>query len=252
MDYEHLDVAVRDGVTWIRIDREKRGNSLSRDTYHEIRTATRLAEFDDDVDVIVYTGSGRFFATGGDLDEAIGYIEKRDLLTLQDWFDITPFDTIQSSEKVTIAALNGLCMAGGLMLAKSCDIVVAADTVRFAIPEGRVGLADPWIPSFFRHAANPSLARLLMFSGRQFSTDEAQQIGIVGEVVTPDRLLPRVEEVVQEVRQTTPWARRRYKRYLNAYREVISKEGMGRTYLEPDVVEGLTRSWGERRKAARS
>jgi enoyl-CoA hydratase/carnithine racemase len=250
VDYQNLDVAVRDGVMWIRIDREARGNSLSRDTYAEIRTATRLAEVDDGVDVIVYTGTGRFFATGGDLDEAMRYIEDRDLLTLQEWFDITPFDTIQSSEKVTIAALNGLCMAGGLMLAKSCDIVVAADDVKFAIPEGRVGLADPWIPSFFRHAANPSLARLMMFSGQQFTTDVARQIGIVGEVVAPDRLQPRVEEMVGEVRQTTPWARRRYKRYLNAYREVISKEGMGQTYLEPDVVEGLRQAWGNRRKAA--
>jgi enoyl-CoA hydratase/carnithine racemase len=251
VDYENLEVAIRDGVVWIRIDREARGNSLSRDTYAEIRTATRLAEVDDDVDVIVYTGTGRFFATGGDLDEAIGYIEAQDLLTLQEWFDITPFDTIQSSEKVSIAALNGMCMAGGLMLAKSCDIVVAADNVNFAIPEGRVGLADPWIPSFFRYAANPSLARLMMFSGKQFSTDEAMQIGIVGEVVAPDQLLARVEAMVGEIRQTTPWARRRYKRYLNAYRELISKEGMGQTYLEPDVIEGLRKAWGNRKHAAK-
>lgn len=244
--YEHIAVDVSDGVATISITRAGRGNSLTTETYLELREAVRLAEVDDGVEIIVFSGEGRFFATGGDLDEALVKVETQDILAIHRGFDATPFAAIQNSEKVTIAAVNGICVAGGLMIALCCDICIAAEDARFGIPEGRVGLADPWFPILLEASPNPSLARFLMLSGKPFDVETAKSVGIVGESVAPEALMTRVAELTAELRMTTVGARRRYKRFMNGRRPIVTTERLAHMMLEPDVIERLRAAWGDR------
>jgi len=240
--------SVDDGVAWVQLDRLARGNALSANTYRELRDATRMAEADPSVDIIVFTGTGASFATGGDLDDVLEVIEGTDPLAIYRFIDATPFESILESEKVTVAAINGKCLAGGLMLALSCDIRIAADQVTFAIPEGCVGLADPWLPMLLASSGNQSLVRYFMFTGLPFTTAQAREMGLLAEVVPPDELIARCHGLVGELRRTTIGARQRYKQHIKTQRPRVSSESMARMVREPDVLEGLRAGWAQRER----
>lgn len=213
--FSQLSYVVKDGAAWIRFERPESLNAFSKTLYREFRAAIRLANLDNEVDILVLTGSGRAFGTGGDLKEFLQSLQSDDPLDVFDFEDNIPFAILREMPKTTIAAVNGICMAAGLIAAMTCDITIGARSAVFSVPEGRVGLADPFIPPLLFGRVGMAKAKYLMFTGKEISADEAENIGLITEAVDDEELENRVNEVINEVRSTSPGSRAIYKNMIN-------------------------------------
>lgn len=246
-DFAELDYAVADGVARIRLNRPDQLNAFTSTLYGELKWALRRAGADATVDVVVLTGTGRAFATGGDLKEILDRLGSADPLAMHAFFDNFPWAEIRSSPKVVVAAINGLCLAGGLITALCSDISVAVESARFAFSEGMVGIADALGPALLHARVGTAKTKYLLLTGRMVDAREAERIGLVTEVVPDDGLEARVAEIVGELRATSPVARRLYKEYVNSHTPLPDGAGVLPALASPEVLEGL-QAFAEGRK----
>jgi len=216
---------VENGVAWITLNRPEVLNCFGSADYVALRSLIRRAEHDRSVDVIVITGRGRAFATGGDLKEVRSYfVEDADELEFYQFIDQTPFDALRRCPKTVIAAVNGLCVAGGIVVALCSDFIIACDSAEFGTPEARVGLTDPFTASLLPQRIGMGRVRQMLFTGKFLDSATALQIGLIDAVVPAEGLTDAVEAMIAEVRTTSPAARAQYKRYLRLHDPPIELE----------------------------
>lgn len=176
---------VEDRVATVTMSRPEKLNAMDRQTFEELRRAAARAAEDEDVGAVLVTGAGRAFSSGLDLAEFAGMAEGDhaeevigELQRAIGAFELLP--------KPVIAAVNGLAVGGGLQLAIACDLRLAAASAQFASWEMRWAI----VPDLGGTERLPRLiglgrAKELVFTGRQVSAAEAEQIGLVNRVV-PD------------------------------------------------------------------
>ncbi len=191
------------GAARITIDREDRRNALSPDVIKGLTESLSQAEADDEIGVVVLTGSGeRAFCAGGDLsgmtdDGAVaqhfGRAEVGDL-----------FRQMRLSRLPIVARVNGHALAGGFGLMLACDLVVCADHAELGTPEINLGLWPFMITAVIQRDVPRKLALELMLTGRRMQSDEAMRYGIVNRVVPGAELDTAVDELVQSLLSKSP------------------------------------------------
>jgi enoyl-CoA hydratase len=196
----------------------------------------------------VITGTGRAFATGGDLHEVLDRMEDQNPLALYAYDDNMPFDAVKHCGKTKIAAINGICVAGGLAIASACDLQVAVRSATFGAPEARIGLASSMIPSLLLSKISLSKLKYLLYTAKSISATEAERIGLITEVVEDEALEDRVQELIREVRKTSPNARRLYTEYINRLLPTPANSDMHRAFSSAECREGM-RAFSEKRSA---
>jgi enoyl-CoA hydratase len=199
-------------MAWCVIDRPNARNALTPTMYYGIRRAVRLVNTDPDLAALIITGTGDVFAPGGDLG---GRREPGDEPVPDIGADILPFLPIRDSRAPVIAAVNGICQAGGLLIAMMSDICVASDLATFRVPELLRGIPDATYAAALPAHVGVAVARDLLLTGRRFDAAEAQRIGLISRVVPHDTLRAAAVEAAEEVLQTAPDARVHVKRMLN-------------------------------------
>jgi enoyl-CoA hydratase/carnithine racemase len=142
---------------------------------------------------------------------------------------VIPFLTIRDSRAPVISAVNGICQAGGLLVAAMSDICVASDRATFRVPELLRGIPDATYAALLPAHCGIAVARDLLLSARRFDAAEAQRIGLISRVVPHESLRDEALKAAKEVLQTPPMARAMVKRMLN------ERYGTGRL---PDHVLG--------------
>lgn len=191
---------VKGPIAWLTMNRPEFANSQNSQMTYAIDDALRLAVNDDAVKVIVLRGAGKHFSGGHDIgtpgrDVNKSWPERRTM-----WYDHVnkpgaEFFYAREQEvylgmcrrwrdlpKPTIAMVHGACIAGGLMLAWVCDLIVAADDAYFADPVVRMGI--PGV-EYFAHPyeLNPRIAKEFLFTGDRMGAERAYQMGMVNRVV---------------------------------------------------------------------
>jgi enoyl-CoA hydratase/carnithine racemase len=227
--YEAIVYQVGDRIARITLNRPEARNSLNDLMIEELLDAFDRAEADDAVRVIVLTGAGdRAFCAGADLGGAdrarragrsIAGVDARSPgdATGDGAGDRAPAtDAIRGSApyrlftafpalgKPIIARLAGHAIAGGLGLAASCDLVIAADDVKLGTPEVNVGLWPMMIMAIINRNVAPKQAFKLYYTGQTISAREGVQIGLVTEAVPRDRLDARVDELARMIAAKSP------------------------------------------------
>ncbi len=203
----------REGVVaWCVIDRPAARNALTAAMYYGIKRAVRLVNTDPDLGGLVITGVGDVFAPGGDLG---GRTEAGEAPPDDIGHEVLPFLAIRDSNAPVVAAVNGICQAGGLLIAMMADIAVASDQATFRVPELLRGIPDATYAAALPAHVGVAVARDLLLSGRRFDAAEAQRIGLLSRVVPHDDLRRAATEAVHQVMQTAPAARAQVKRMLN-------------------------------------
>jgi enoyl-CoA hydratase len=203
----------RDGIiAWCVIDRPAARNAFTPAMYYGLKRAVRLVNTDPGLAALIITGTGDVFAPGGDLG---GREEPGDALPAGLGHEILPFLTIRDSPAPVIAAVNGICQAGGLLVAMMADIAVASDRATFRVPELLRGIPDATYAAALPAHVGVAVARDLLLSGRGFDAAEAQRLGVISRVVAHDDLRAAAVEAAQQVLQTAPEARMHVKRMLN-------------------------------------
>jgi enoyl-CoA hydratase len=187
----------KDGVGWILFDNPRRLNALTPAMLADFRRTIDEFAADDEIRVVVLRGSGdTAFCAGGDLSNE-SFPNRGPRPTGQADFPVL--------DKPVIAMIHGVCIGGGLGLALSADVRIAAEDARFGIPVARLGFAYP-VDIMRRVVAlvGPSAASLLAFTADVIDAGEALRMGLVDRVVAKDALERKVTELAQRIATRAP------------------------------------------------
>ncbi len=235
----------------LTLDQPAKLNPLGTVPLREIAAAARWFDTTDAV-VVVVTGEGRAFSSGFDLREfASGSDAADDATSGRDQADLgrRMADAMERMNALTIAAIKGPCVGGGVVLAGVCDLRIAADDTVFSIPEVDLGIPLAWggIPRLVREIG-PARTRELVLTCRPFDAVEAQTIGFVNRVVARADLEEVVDGMAEDIAAKAPSVVHATKRQVNAALENMASTGG--SWADADVLSAAL-SDPEARGAAR-
>ncbi|HXY94410.1 MAG TPA: enoyl-CoA hydratase/isomerase family protein [Acidimicrobiia bacterium] len=214
----------RDGsIAWCVIDRPAARNALTPGMYYGVKRAVRLVNTDPELAALIITGVDDVFAPGGDLG---GRSEAGETWPDAAGPDVLPFLAIRDSRAPVIAAVNGLCQGGGLLIAMMSDIAVASDRATFRVPELLRGIPDATYAAILPAHVGVAVARDLLLSARRFDAAEAVRLGVISRLAPHDELRAAAVEAARQVLQTAPDARLHVKRMLNEHYGTIDYQTM--------------------------
>ena len=205
-------------IAWCVIDRPAARNALTPAMYYGIKRAVHVVNSDPDLAALIITGTGDVFAPGGDLG---GRSEAGESWPEAAGSDILPFLAVRDSRAPVVAAVNGLCQGGGLLIAMMADIAVASDRATFRVPELLRGIPDATYAAILPAHVGVAVARDLMLSARRLDAAEAVRIGLISRLVPHDELRAAALGATKEILQTAPDARLHFKRMLNEHYTAI-------------------------------
>jgi enoyl-CoA hydratase/carnithine racemase len=196
---EAVRYEVADGVAWLTINRPEARNALSEAVRDGLWDGVRAFNADAAARVLVLTGAGdKAFCAGGDLKEMA------DTALTVPPLDLMPqFGRNIEVPKPTIAAVNGVALAGGFLLAQMCDLVVAASSARFGITEVKVGRGAPWAAPL-PWLIPPRAAMELLLTGDLIDAARAERLGLVNRVVPDADLTDVVLDIAQRIAANAP------------------------------------------------
>ncbi len=197
-----LQIEIADGVGLLTLNNPPM-NLVSLDLTRELSdTLDRLAS-DNAVRVLVVSGANaqaRAFCAGSDVKEFPDYMTPGSVLEKKLVFENATYDKLDDFPKPTIAAVNGLAYGGGLELAVCCDIIIAADSARLALPEIKLGVF-PGTGGTYRvpRRVGEGRSKIMMFTGAPIDAKTALEWGLVERVVPADEVLPAAMELAQTI-----------------------------------------------------
>ncbi|MBD3625668.1 MAG: enoyl-CoA hydratase/isomerase family protein [Rhodobacteraceae bacterium] len=233
----HFDVA--DHVARVTIDRPERMNAVDPATDAALERVWTEIEARDDIRCVVLTGAGdRAFSAGADLKSDTGKTG------LEYWASANPNGfggiSLRTSLNVpVIARVNGLALGGGFEMVLGCDIVIAADTASFGLPEAKVGRLplDGGMVALQRLIPR-NIAAGLMMTGRKLSAPQAAQFGLVNAVVPADALDAEVDAWVADLLTSAPLSVSAIKHTIRQTAHLSPVEA--RNLQTPPLVAALT------------
>jgi enoyl-CoA hydratase/carnithine racemase len=182
----------RGPIALITLDRPDRLNSLTFEVYRELTETFSALSSSDSIRVVVITGRGRGFCSGGDVEEIIGELFSRDMSGLLEFTRMTCdlIRSIRGLNKPVIASLNGTVAGAGAVIALACDLRIAAESAKIAFLFARVGLAGADMGAAFLlpRVVGLSKATEMLFVGDFVSADDAERMGLYNKVVTTEEL----------------------------------------------------------------
>ena len=206
MNYETLLCEVKDQVARVTLNRPQVLHALNAAVFDELEAVFRTMAEDPEVRVILLTGAGeKAFAAGADITELAG-IDAAAGEAKARWGQEV-FRFIETCGKPVIACINGFALGGGCELALACTIRLASETARLGQPEVKLGL----IPGYggtqrLPRLVGQSMGLKLLLTGEMIGAAEALRIGLVDEVVPPQRLMERAEAVARAIVAVAPLA----------------------------------------------
>lgn len=190
--WEHFGFNVDDGVATVTFDRPDKLNALTFDVYADLRDLVDEIEHRDDVNVLLITGTGRGFCSGGDVDEIIGPLLEMDSKGLLEFTRMTGavVEGLRRVPMPVIAAVNGVAAGAGAVIALAADLRVLAKSASFHFLFTRVGLAGADMGSAYLLPRVVGFGRAteLLLLGDEVGAEESVAIGLASKVVPDDEL----------------------------------------------------------------
>ena len=245
---------IRDGVGWLTFDRPKARNAMTFEMYERLYETARAVNEDRSVRALVITGSGAAFVAGTDISQFADFTTEEHATEYEGKMDRI-LGALEDARVPTVAAIGGATTGGGLAIASACDLRVASSEATFGMPIARTLGNCLSLGNLVRIASLIGVARTkeLVFTARLVSADEALRIGLVNEVVDPDRVHARAEELARQAASFAPltlWATKEGLRRIR--RRLLPEEGRDLIllcYMSADFREGV-RAFMEKRKPA--
>jgi len=233
MTYQNLEIAIEDHVATVTLARTDSMNALSLAFTAEIARAFRELGANDEVRTIVLASKAKAFCAGLDLKEfaAIGmkgtakssleFPEK-----LRALFESC--DGIEACPKPVIAAVNGMCIGGGLDIVSACDIRLCTQDATFSLREAAIGLvADMGVLQRLPHVIGQGFTREMAYTARFYKAEEAEKMGLVNAVY-PDQtaMMDGAKKLARQIAANAPLAVQATKEVLNVSRQATIQDGM--------------------------
>ncbi|MCZ7610467.1 MAG: enoyl-CoA hydratase-related protein [Ignavibacterium sp.] len=225
MDYKNLLLNVNQNIGLITINRPDKLNALNRETLTELKMVLEKLRSDENIFVVIITGSGeKAFIAGADISE----INKLNMLEGKKFaeFGQSVFSLIEKFEKPVIAAVNGFALGGGCELALSCHIRFASENAKFGQPEVNLGI----IPGYggtqrLTRLINSGRAAEMILTGDMIDANEALRIGLVNKVYPQSELQSSVFDIAVKITSKGQQAIRLALKAIKAVDEVTLQEG---------------------------
>lgn len=218
----HVRLERRGRIGWITIDRPEKANAVTTSMAVELHRLCAEADHDPELRVVVLAAAGDTFSAGSDISSLEEYDSPWAFRSRLDYCD-----AILNLRKPAIAAVNGAAFGGGLEMAISCDIRIAASTARFAAPEVSLGWiggggASQLLPRICGHG---DAARILL-TGEPVDAETALRIGLVQAVVEPQELIEETASLAERIAANAPIATQAAKAAARAALSVPLTDGM--------------------------
>ena len=233
-----IDLEVSDGIAWLRLNRPQALNALNRELTSAIEGALDDLAAREDVTVLVVSGRGRAFCSGNDIAEmaSITPAEAEALASCQ----AALMDRFSRLPQVTIAAIDGYALGGGLMLAVAQDLRIASDRARLGLPEVTLGFNPAYGIARLLDVLGGGHGRDLLLTGRTIHASEALKLGLVNRVVAAATLESSTAAWAAEIARSP-------RAGLTATKEIIRATRTGTPGEEPRAYGATLRTSPEAR-----
>jgi enoyl-CoA hydratase/carnithine racemase len=221
-------------VATLLLNRPSKLNALSAELLGEIVTACRWFTEAAEIRVVVVRGAGRAFSAGFDLGDFGGLEDGPSHRDVADLGRLAA-EALTDVRPLTIAAVHGHCVGGGLVLAAACDLRLAASDTIFSIPEVDLGIPLAWggIPRLVRELG-PAITKELVLTCRPFGAVEARELRFLNRVVAPEQLFVEADALAVELAGKPWFSIRATKSHVNAVMDEIA--GTGRNANDADTL----------------
>jgi enoyl-CoA hydratase/carnithine racemase len=215
----HFNWRADGSVAIISLPRPERKNPLTFDSYAELRDAFRGLAADDDIKALVFASNGGNFSSGGDVHDIIGPLLTRDMKGLLAFTRLTGdlVKAMRACPQPVIAAVDGVCVGAGAMIALFADLRIATPTARTAFLFTRVGLAgcDMGSCAMLPRVVGHGRAAELLFTGRTMSAEEGERWGFFNRIVAADVLETEAIALARQLAEGPTFAHMMTKTMLN-------------------------------------
>jgi methylglutaconyl-CoA hydratase len=217
MGFSTIQLTDHAGISTITLKRPDKRNAISYELIDELLAALDRVE-KSSAQVLIITGAGKAFCSGMDLDNLRAVTTRSHAENLQDSQTMARlFRSLYDFAKPTIAAVNGPAIAGGCGIATLCDFTLASTEAKFGYTEVKIGFVPAIVSTFLVRQIGEKQARDLLLTGRILGAEEAYRLGLANEIVAPDRLLTRAQELAGSLMENSPGSLRATKRLLSGY-----------------------------------
>ena len=190
---EHFKCEIVDGIATVALDRPDRKNPLTFESYAELRDWFRDLHYNDEIKAVVFASNGGNFSSGGDVHDIIGPLTKMSMKELRTFTRMTGdlVKAMVNCGKPVIAAIDGICVGAGAIIAMASDLRIATPEAKVAFLFTRVGLAgcDMGACAILPRIIGQGRTAELLYTGRSMSADEGHAWGFHNKVVPADELL---------------------------------------------------------------
>ena len=202
--WEHFDLAVDDGVATVTLNRPDKLNALTLDVYADLRDLLAEVEHRDDVAVLVITGTGKGFCSGGDVDEIIGdLLQRGDNRTVLEFTRMTGavVQRLRELPRPVIAAVNGTAAGAGAVIALASDFRLLSASASFRFLFSKVGLAgaDMGCAYLLPRLVGLGRATEILMLGDKVTAEHAERIGLANRVVSDDDLAAQAQALARRL-----------------------------------------------------
>lgn len=201
--WRHFELSVSDGVATVRLNRPEKLNALTFEAYADLRDLLAELPLRGDARVLVISGEGHGFCSGGDVEEIIGPLQELGAAQLLEFTRMTGsvVKALRECPLPTIAQINGVAAGAGAVIALACDLRLMARSASFSFLFTRVGLAGADMGSAYLLPRVVGLGRAteLLLLGDKVAADRAVAIGLAGEVVDDEQLADRVQALARRL-----------------------------------------------------
>jgi enoyl-CoA hydratase/carnithine racemase len=248
-NFEALLVEVNGRIGRVTLNRPEKLNALSRHLMSEIVELGAWLKLREDIRVVILSGAGRSFSAGFDLNDFSSASAGESPRIAADLGRLAT-NALTDVPQLTIAAVHGHCVGGGVVFVAACDLRVATTETTFIIPEVDLGIPLAWggIPRLVREIG-PALTKELVLTCRPFDAAEAKSIGFINRVVAPEDLDITVNELAENLASKTLYSLHSTKQQVNAVMEEIA--GTGRSAGDADMLVYAMRDPESREATAR-
>ena len=232
-----------DGIGRVTFNRPAQRNALTWAMYDGLVEAIRRVDADNSIRALVITGAGgKAFAAGTDIGQFREFNSPADAIGYEQRIDGV-LNVLEACRVPTIAAIEGACTGGGAAIAACCDLRIAAAGSRFGFPIAKTLGNCLSMANLARLSALIGAARVkeVIFTARLVEAEEAQRIGLVGEVIAPEALAARADELARTVASHAPLTLRSTKMALRKLQPTVAEdEGLIlMCYQSADFREGM-------------
>ena len=254
MSYNNILTEIEGSIEIITINRPNQLNALNKETIAELSSEFKAAEKDQDIRVIILTGSGeKAFVAGADIKEFASFNVEQGADLARKGQELL-FNVVENLNTPVIAAINGFALGGGLELAMAAHIRIASSNAKMGLPEVSLGV----IPGYGGTQRLPQLigkgrANELIFSAQMTDAHRAKEMGLVNDVVEPSELMETCRTLATKIARNSPTAigfaikavNAGFQQGVNGFEKEIRE--FGNAFGTEDFKEGTT-AFVEKRK----